>query len=112
MCIIKSKATQVVKEVRFIYMPSSGSCPKSGLICAQLLLSVPQFYLRRYLSTLHFRYSFIVFTSPARSLPSFYFPFHTARHLFFNNFRLGDRGGLCIAQHGLYNWEQPGLHSF
>ncbi len=25
---------------------------------------------------------------------------------------LGDRGGLCIMQHGLYNWEKPGLHSF
>jgi hypothetical protein len=36
----------------------------------------------------------------------------TARHLFFNSFRLGDRGGLCVAQHGLYNWEKPGLHSF
>ena len=36
----------------------------------------------------------------------------TARHLFFDSFRLGDRGGLCDAQHGLYNWEKPGLHSF
>ena len=25
---------------------------------------------------------------------------------------LGDRGGLCVAQHGLYNWERPGLYSF
>ena len=25
---------------------------------------------------------------------------------------LGDRGGLCVAQHGLYNWERPGLDSF
>ena len=25
---------------------------------------------------------------------------------------LGDRGGLCVAQHGLYNWEKPGLYSF
>ena len=22
---------------------------------------------------------------------------------------LGDRGGLCIAQHGSFNWEKPGL---
>jgi hypothetical protein len=36
----------------------------------------------------------------------------TARHLFFDSFRLGDRVGLCVAQHGLYNWEKPGLHSF
>ncbi len=25
---------------------------------------------------------------------------------------LGDRGGLCVAQHGLYNLEKPGLQSF
>ncbi len=25
---------------------------------------------------------------------------------------LGDRGGLCVAQHGLYNWKKPGLRSF
>jgi hypothetical protein len=25
---------------------------------------------------------------------------------------LGDRGDLCIVQHGLHNWEKPGLHSF
>jgi hypothetical protein len=25
---------------------------------------------------------------------------------------LGDRGGICVAQHGLFNWAKPGLHSF
>jgi hypothetical protein len=25
---------------------------------------------------------------------------------------LGDRGGLCVAQHGSFNWEKPGLHFF
>ncbi len=25
---------------------------------------------------------------------------------------LGDKGCLCIAQHGSFNWEKPGLHSF
>ena len=25
---------------------------------------------------------------------------------------LGDRGGLCIAQHGSFNWAKPGLHSY
>jgi hypothetical protein len=25
---------------------------------------------------------------------------------------LGDRGGLCVAQHGSFNWEKPGLRYF
>ncbi len=25
---------------------------------------------------------------------------------------LGDRGGLCVAQHGSFNWEKPGLCFF
>ena len=33
---------------------------KHGWICAQLPLSVPQFHLRRYLSNIYFRHSFIV----------------------------------------------------
>ncbi len=25
---------------------------------------------------------------------------------------LGDRSGICVVQHGSFNWEKPGLHSF
>ncbi len=42
----------------------------------------------------------------AKLVPSLLvFLYKRATHL------LGDRGGLCVTQHGSFNWEKPGLHS-